>query len=120
MSSSTPSPEENLTPESELTPEQQQIIGKARRSFGVSMLILMAGFIAIAGALVYRATRDDGGVAAKYPLAEIALPAGAEVISAVPGDGAIAVTYSVAGVTQLRLIDGETGVVLRDIPVVAE
>lgn len=97
-----------------------QIIGKARRSFGVSMLILMCGFIAIAGALVYRVTRDGGGPAAKYSLSAIKLPAGAALISALPGSGMISVTYDIAGEKFVRFIDGKTGETLHEIAVVSE
>lgn len=99
----------------DLTPEARAIIGRARRSFGFSIALLLVGFIAITGALVYRATRNSGSPADKYALGEISLPAGADVVAIVPSEGMIAVTYKVGGVTQLRLIDGKTGKVLRDI-----
>lgn len=112
MSSSQSSPDGK---DDELTPEARAIIGRARRSFGFSIAVLLIGFIAIAFALVYRATRDTGLPADRYALGEIALPAGADVVSIVPSEGMVAVTYRVGGVTQLRLIDGKTGKVLRDI-----
>ncbi|HEY8594595.1 MAG TPA: hypothetical protein VIL84_05065 [Devosiaceae bacterium] len=109
-----PNPHSGDAPE-ELTPEARAVIGRARRSFGLSIAVLMVGFIAIALALVYRSARDGGSPADGYALGEIALPAGASVVSIVPSEGMIAVTYDLGGVTQLRLIDGKTGAVLRDV-----
>lgn len=79
----------------------------------------MAGLIAVAFAIVYRVTRDIGPEDT-YVLEAIAVPQGGEVISAVPSEGMVAVTYRNGGQTLLRLLDGKTGEVLRDIPVKAE
>lgn len=100
-----------------MSPEAARVIHKARRSFGFSLLVLLLGFIAIAMALVYRSVRTDGSLALRYGVSQISLPANADLISAVPAEGLIALTYRLNGQTILRLIDGKTGSVLRDIPV---
>ncbi len=78
------------------------------------MLILFAGLIAVAGALVYRLNRDAEPAAM---LTEIALPAGAETISAVMADGNLTVTYRLDGQTTIRIVDAETGAVENEIRV---
>lgn len=85
----------------------------------MSIAILMAGLIAVAFAIVYRVTRDIGPDDS-YVLQSIAVPQGAEVISAVPSQGMVAVTYRNGRQTMLRLVDGKTGDVLRDIPIAAD
>ena len=90
------------------------MFGKARRSFGISIGILLVGFMAIGFALVYRVMRD----APPPPVAEsVALPAGAEVVSALVADGSMQVTYSLGGVTTLSLFDQETGVLIRSVTI---
>lgn len=81
-------------------------IRRARRSFAVSMLILFAGLIAVAVALVYRLNRDAEPAAA---LSEIVLPAGAETLSAVMADGNVTVTYRLGEETIIRIVDAATG-----------
>ncbi len=88
------------------------MLGKARRSFGISIGILLLGFMAIGFALVYRVMRD----APPPPVAEaVALPAGAEVVSAVVNEGAINVTYTLDGATTLALFDQATGELTRSV-----
>ncbi|WP_224703436.1 DUF6476 family protein [Devosia aquimaris] len=90
------------------------MLGKARRSFGISIGILLLGFMAIGVALVYRVMRD----APPPPTAEaIALPAGATVISSQLSDGAINVTYALDGQTVLALFDPATGTLTRSIAI---
>lgn len=92
------------------------MLGKARRSFGISIGILLLGFMAIGFALVYRVMRD----APPPPVAEaeaIALPAGAAVIGASVNEGAINVTYTIDGVTTLSLFNQETGELTRSITI---
>lgn len=87
-------------------------MAKARRSFAISIGVLLLGFMAIGFALVYRAMRDTPPPA----LAEsVVLPAGAEVVSALVSEGAINVTYTVDGVTTLALFDQATGEVTREV-----
>lgn len=100
----------------ELSPEALKVLGRARRSFGISIAVLLLGFMAIVGALVYRSwqgreVRLDGA----YALGEITMPQGAEIVAIVPTEGMIAVTYRAGDTLMLRLIDGKTGAVLRDI-----
>ena len=85
-------------------------MAKARRSFAISIGVLLLGFMAIGFALVYRAMRDTPPPA----LAEsVVLPPGAEVVSALVSEGAIHVTYTVDGVTTLALFDQATGEMTR-------
>lgn len=88
------------------------MLGKARRSFGISIGILLLGFMAIGVALVYRVMRD----APPPAMAEaIALPAGATILSSQLSDGAINVTYVLDGATVLALFDPTTGTLTRTI-----
>ncbi len=103
-----------------MTDEARMVIGKARRSFSFSMGILLLGFMAIVLALVYRATKDRESAAEPYGLEAIVIPNGAEVISLVPLRDVIAVTYSLEGQMALRMIDAETGEIIKEIPVVGE
>ena len=93
------------------------MFGKARRSFGISIGILLLGFMAIGIALVYRVMRD----APPPALAEsVILPAGADVVSAMVSEGAINVTYTVDGITTLALFDQATGELTRSVALSAE
>ncbi len=88
------------------------MFAKARRSFGISIGILLLGFMAIGIALVYRVMRD----APPPAVAEsVMLPAGAEVVSALVSEGAINVTYVSGGVTTLALFDAATGELTRSV-----
>jgi hypothetical protein len=107
----------------ELTPEARAIIGRARRSFLFSIGLLIIGFIAIGGALVYRASRDSAPAApvgADYVIASLKVPAGAEIVSAVAADGKLTVTYRIGAMTSVRIFDGRSGEMIREIPVVSE
>jgi hypothetical protein len=95
-----------------LSPEALAMFSKARRSFGISIGILLLGFMAIGFALVYRVMRD----APPPAVAEsVVLPAGAEVISALLNEGAIQVTYRRDGATHLMLFDQGTGEMIRQV-----
>jgi hypothetical protein len=100
-----------------LTPEAIAMLGKARRSFGVSIGILLLGFMAIGVALVYRVMRD----APPPAIAEtVVLPAGASVVSAMVNAGTINVTYAVDGVTTLALFDQATGELIQSVVLTAQ
>ena len=93
------------------------MLGKARRSFGISIGILLLGFMAIGIALVYRVMRD----APPPAVAEtVMVPVGAEVVSALVSEGAINVTYALDGVTTLALFDQTTGELTRSVVIGAE
>ena len=82
------------------------MLGKARRSFGISIGILLLGFMAIGFAIVYRVMRD----APPPPMAAaVSVPAGAEVVSASSADGAITVLYRLDGALLLGVFDRVTG-----------
>ena len=87
-------------------------MAKARRSFAISIGVLLLGFMAIGFALVYRAMRDTPPPSVAE---SVALPVGAEVVSALVSDGAINVTYTVDGVTTLALFDQATGEMTREV-----
>ena len=87
-------------------------MAKARRSFAISIGVLLLGFMAIGFALVYRVMRD----APPPAIAEaVSLPADAQVVSALVSEGQINVTYTVGGVTTLALFDQATGELTREV-----
>jgi hypothetical protein len=106
----------------ELSPEARTIIARARTSFLFSIGLLLLGFIAIGGALVYRASQSGSTppTGAAYVIASMKIPAGAEIISAVAADGQLTVTYKAGPMTSVRIFDGKTGEMLREIPVLSE
>jgi hypothetical protein len=89
-----------------LTPEGLALLGRARRSFGISIGILLLGFMAITLALVYRVMRDAPPPAM---VAEVALPSGSEIVSSMIVDGVLNVTYRVGDDVTLALFHAETG-----------
>lgn len=98
-------------------------MGRARKSFLFSIGLLIVGFIAIGGALVYRASQSgDGGSSqgSDYVIASLKIPAGAEIISAVAADGQLTITYRAGPMTSVRIFDGKSGEMIREIPVVSE
>ena len=93
------------------------MLGRARRSFGISIGILLLGFMAIGFALVYRVMRDSPPPA----MAEtIVLPAGAEVISAVTTEGAVQVTYRTGETVMLSVFDAGSGELQRSVAIGTE
>ncbi len=105
---------------SEMSDEARLVIGKARRSFGFSMSIMILGFMAIVLAFVYRATRDEQNAATNFTVEEVVLPAGSIVRSMVPFKDLIAITFENGGEVKMRMINSSTGQVLREIKVVKE
>jgi hypothetical protein len=99
-----------------LSPEAKAILKKARRSFGISIGILLLGFIAIGFALVYRVMRDSPP---PEVAASVTMPAGAEVISAMVADGTVNVTYRIGGAVTLALYDQKTGELTRTVEITA-
>lgn len=82
------------------------------------------GFLAIGGALIFRSVNmgSGGGTSsgADYVIASLKIPSGAEVISAVAADGKVTLTYKAGLMTSVRVFDGKTGEMIREIPVVSE
>lgn len=104
-----------------MPPDAKALIGRARRSFLFSIGLLLVGFIAIGGVLVYRASQGSGAPSgADYIIASLKIPAGAEVISAVAADGQLTITYRAGSMTSVRIFDGRSGEMIREIPVVSE
>ncbi len=93
------------------------MLGKARRSFAVSIGIMLVGFMAIGVAIVYRVMRD-----APPPTiaAEVSVPAGAEVISALTVNGTVQVTYRAGGAVMLSVFDSKTGALSQSLQIKAE
>ena len=109
------------TPDAPLSPEMNAIMARARRSFMVTMGLLLVGFIIIAGVLVYRSSQGKaGGTGADYVIAAMKIPSGAQVVSAVAADGKVTVTYKTGAMTSVRIYDGKTGEMIREIPILSE
>ncbi|MCB9994557.1 MAG: hypothetical protein H6873_12985 [Hyphomicrobiaceae bacterium] len=104
----------------ELSPEARQLLQRARRFFVIFVAILLIGFVSIAVTLFLRVTKDDGGSAARYELAEISLPAGAELVSTTPDGNFLLVVYRGQAGSGMRVIDLRTGAVVKDVPAVSE
>ena len=86
-----------------------------------SIGLLIVGFIAIGGALIWRAVQPGNSpTGAEYIIASLKMPQGAEVVSAVAADGVLTVTYRVGPLTSVRIIDGKSGELVREIPIVSE
>ena len=86
----------------------------------VSMGILVVGLIAVGVAVVYRASQSSDRGGSEYSLAMLRIPQGGEVVSAVAADGRLSVTYRLGTATSVRIFDGKTGDMIREIPVVGE
>lgn len=95
-------------------------MAKARRRAAISMLIMLIGFMAIAGAVVYRLATLNVDPAAEYGLESVVVPAGAQVVSSAVQDGLVTVTYRLGTDTTIRVFDGETGDIVREIAVVGQ
>jgi hypothetical protein len=109
--------------EAPLSPEARALIGRARRSFLFSIGLLLVGLLAVGGVIVYKSTQSSGTAPASgadYALAAVKVPTGAQVISAVAADGRISVTYKNGATTSIRIFDGKTGEIIREVPVVGE
>lgn len=97
-------------------------MARARKSFMVTMGLLVLGFLAIGGALIYRSANSGGSSSggAEYVIASLKIPVGAEVVSAVAADGKVTLTYKSGLMTSVRIFDGKSGEMIREIPVVSE
>jgi len=104
----------------ELSPEAKAVMARARKSFLLSMGLLVAGMAIIGGILVFRTPGSSAPAGGDYALASVKVPAGAEVVSAVAADGKLTVTYRAGSATSIRVFNGQTGELMREVPVVAE
>ena len=68
----------------------------------------------------HRATSGGRATGADYVIAALKMPAGAEIVSAVAADGQLTVTYKRRAMTSVRIFDGKTGEMVREIPIVSE
>lgn len=84
------------------------------------MAILLVGFIAIVGALVYRAYRDGDAAASRYALETVSLPAGAELLSASTTDSVVTLAYRLDGKTMIRILDLKSGEAVGQIEVTSD
>lgn len=96
------------------------MLGRARKSFFVSIALLLLGLMAIGGAVVYRTSQSEAPPQGDYVIASMSIPLGAEVVSAVAADGQVTLTYRLGPMTSVRIFDGKTGEMVREIPVVSE
>lgn len=103
----------------ELSPESRAVMARARRSFMVSIGVLLVGLIAVLGVFVYRASQS-GDAGSEYTIASLPVPAGAEIVSAVAADGKLTVTLRLGPVTTVRIYDGKNGALIREVPVLSE
>lgn len=83
------------------------------------MGLLVLGLVAIGIVILLRSGSGSGG-ASDYVIASMSIPAGAEIISAVAADGQLTVTYRAGAMTSVRIFDGKSGEMLREIPVLSE
>ncbi len=86
----------------------------------VSVGLLVLGLMAIGGAVVYRTSQADTKAGGDYVIAALKIPAGGEVVSAVAADGRVTVTYRLGPLTSVRIFDGRSGELIREVPVVSE
>jgi hypothetical protein len=105
-----------------LTAETKALLARARRSFLFSIGLLILGLIAVGAVIVYKSVQSSPAApsGADYVIAALKIPAGAQVLSAVAADGKLTVTYKNGLMTSVRIYDGKTGELLREIPVVSE
>ena len=97
------------------------MLSRARRSFLVSIGLLVLGLLAIGGALIYRSSvAENKAQGGDYVIASLKRPEGGEVVSAVAADGRVTLTYRLGAMTSVRIFDGKTGELVREIPVVSE
>lgn len=112
------SPAEHQDENDKLSPEAEAVINRARRSFSVSILILIVGLMAVAGVLVYRTVQKSSND--QYQAQSISVPQDAQIVSAVVQSGLLTVTYKIGDAVTIRVIDATTGSVVRDIAVTPE
>lgn len=87
----------------------------------ISIGLLIVGLLAVGGALIFRtASTSSSATGADYIIAALKVPAGAEVVSAVAADGKVTVTYRSGAMTSVRIFDGKSGEVIREVPIVSE
>lgn len=96
------------------------MLAKARRRAGWSMLVMMAGFMTIVLAVVYRLATMSPDTDDRFALQAIALPEGARIVSTQLQDALVTVTYLAGDTQAIRIFDGRTGALVREIAVVAE
>lgn len=113
-------PPENTNESQELTPEALALLKRARRSFAISMGLLILGLMAVVGVVVYRTNGAASKAGGDYVIAEMRVPAGAEVISTVAADGKLTLTYKLGALTSVRIYDGKSGTLISEVPVVSE
>ncbi len=118
---------DNSTSE-EISPEVVAVITRAKRSFMFSIGLLVVGLISVALVIIFKSGNIDENVRKNiskdkeslYELGMIIVPSEAKIISSVPSSGLIGVTYEIEGKVKLRLIDGTTGSIIRDIDFIKE
>ncbi|NOZ31894.1 MAG: hypothetical protein GXP01_02205 [Alphaproteobacteria bacterium] len=100
-----------------MSADAAKVIGRARRSFGVSMLILIGGLVAVAGALFYRLGPAQSNA---IEISQIVVPAGAEIVSLEVERRTISLVLALGDKRMIRVIDSRTGELIRDISIIEE
>lgn len=96
------------------------MLTRARKSFFISIGLLLVGLMAIGAAVVYRTSQNNSSAGGDYVISTLAIPAGSEVVSAVAADGQVTVTYRLGPMTSVRIYNGKSGEMISEIPVVSE
>jgi uncharacterized integral membrane protein len=103
-----------------ISPDIEELIARAKKRFIFSISLFLIGITAVIFVVIMRAGEKEKSVEQNYTAGTIVAPSGAEILSAVPSEGMIAITYSLNGKVKLRLINGSTGAIIRDIDFVTE
>ncbi len=109
----------------DLSPDTLALLERAKKRFIFSMSLLFIGIAAVIFAVVMRSsdnTQKDNtqDLVNKYTAGVLVVPNGAQILSTIPSEGMIAITFEVDKKTTLRLLDGATGAVIKDIDFVSE
>jgi len=83
------------------------------------------GLIAVGIAIVYKSSEGAPAVpqasaSAAYALGAVKVPAGSTVVSATAAGGLVTVTLRNGDTTSIRIFDGQTGEMIREVPVTSE
>lgn len=110
--------------DAQVTPDTQMMIRRARGAFILSIGLLLVGLVAVGVAIVYKSSGGSASAPptsdADYSLAAVKVPSGAQVLSAVAADGKLTVTYRSGAATSIRIFDGGSGSLIREVPVTGE
>ena len=96
-----------MTDSHEFSPEQARVLTRVRRLMLGSLLVMVAGFLAVFGVIAYRLYA--GAERARPPIEEtLNLARGARVISTTAAADRLVVTVENAGIVEVLIYDLET------------